>query len=126
MITKVKYIGAATLAADSATYPIFNTVTSQMGGNMLASANVHRVIVDIDTENADGAYTLNAYKSPDRGTTWVQISTEAISAPADTATVVRDFIVEGLADFKIDIVNNGTAKSPMYIDIALTDQGATL
>lgn len=125
MFSRFKYAGSAP-GADSATYVLFSTVAAGLPANAFAMAGVHRVVADIKTANAEGNYTLNTYRSDDRGTNWKQLSTEAVTAPADTATIVRDYIVEQVADWKLEFVNNGTAKPTITVNFALTDQRSTL
>lgn len=68
------------------------------------------------------AGTLNAYKSNDRGATWRQVKTEAIAAPAATDGTLREWLVEGVRDFKLEWVNGGSAQNPWVVDMSLSDQ----
>ena len=114
-IARVTYNESAP-GADSDTYNIFNTVVACPGQNYLNNAGISRINVDIKHSHAG---TLKWYKSHDRGTTWLQIDEAAITAPASTDTTIRDILLEGYLDFKLDWVNGGSAQTTWKLDIAL-------
>jgi hypothetical protein len=70
------------------------------------------------------AGTLNEYYSPDRGTTWLQISTMAIPIPAAGFTTEREFLVETYQDWKLEWLNGGVAQATWSPQMALSDQRA--
>lgn len=119
---RVKYTGS-TPGADSNTYNLYTTVDSplQTPQNFFALLGIHKVVLDL---KANQAGTLKWYKSPDRGVTWNQIGQESVAALASTVGLVRDYVVSGLQDFKLDWVNSGSAQNPWEVDITLSSQRA--
>lgn len=118
----IKYMGTA-LPTLSATFTLFTTVDTGMS-NFFPIAGLHRFLVDIKNSHAG---TLKEYKSDDGGTTWNQISETAIAAAAATATNVKDYLVSGYRDWKVDWVNGGTTQTTFEIDMSVTGQrGATV
>jgi hypothetical protein len=113
--------GGATPGADSATYVLFTTQPTATGiaQNLLAGAGIRKIVLDLKN-NQSG--TLNTYKSGNGGTTWNQISTEAVGATGSTADVHREYPVEGIQDFKIEWVNGGSAQTAWVVDVALSDK----
>lgn len=114
-MTRVKYTGA-TPGGDTNTYPIFTTLTNGWPAGFFALQNISKLVVDT---KHDAAGTFAWYKSNDRGTSWEQIGTEAISAPASTVTIFREFTVEPYEDFKLDWVNGNTAQDPWDVSMVL-------
>lgn len=112
---RTKYTGSAP-GADSNTYELFSTTTAFPGAAGLQAAGVKRVRIDVAHNQA---FTLNAYKSSDRGANWNQVSTESISVVANSTTQ-REFNVEPYADFKLEAVNGGSAQTTWSVDIALS------
>jgi hypothetical protein len=81
---------------------------------------VKRFVLDLKHSHT---ITLRWYKSDDRGTNWNQIGEEAsIAAPAATDTTTRDFFVEPYADWKLDLINGGSAQTTFEIDMVMTDE----
>jgi hypothetical protein len=115
--SKVPYQGT-TPGADSDDYVLFDTTVAfpgTVGKNMLQLAGIKRFIIDL--AHSDNG-TLEEYKSPDRGTTWIQVSTEAITASA-TATTVREYAVEPYDDWRLVWENGGSAQDPWVPDMVL-------
>jgi len=138
----VKYTGT-TPGADSNTYVIFATTlpvspgasgitqsSDPMNANRFnawaesspALMGFRKVSV---TMKMDKLGTLNLYESIDRGTTWRQVDTIAVAAPASTASFLTDFLVEGMRDFKIEWVNGGTAQTFFDVVIAFSSERAS-
>ncbi len=120
---RLKYTGA-TPGADANTYSIFDTVTAFPGANYLPSLHMKRLMVSMAHNQAG---TLNWYETQSRqstssGTTWTQIGTLAVAAPAANTADTFDFLVEEYQDFKLEWVNGGVAQNPWLVDVALTDE----
>lgn len=132
---RVKYTGI-TPGADGNTYVLFSTTgtstipgaapTTQnptngtdYGANFASHSGVHKLTLNIKCNNA---FTLNLYDSDNRGANWRQVTTEAVAAPAATGYVPREYLVEAMADFKLELVNGGSAQSPFVVDMSLSDQ----
>lgn len=114
-----KYTGS-TPGADSNTYNLFSSVVAFQGGNMAQGAGLKRLGIDIKHSQA---LTLKGYKSSDRGTTWEQVyDSGSISAPASTDSTRLDFWFEPYPDFKVDLVNGGSAQASFSVNMALTDE----
>lgn len=96
-----------TTPTGTATVNVLNTTTLFPGHQgALAHFGVSRFVVDV---NHDEAFTFKWYRSDDKGATWVQQGEEAISAPSGaTDTTARDFFVEDLLDWKLDVTNGGS------------------
>src|SRR4051812_48501773 len=109
-IAQVKYIGA-TPGVDSNVYVLFSSVLSELGGRAMAASCSHKVNLDLLAQNIG---TLKWYKSQDRGVTWNQIGSESITPVANTS-VQRDYIIEALADFKLEWTNGGSAQNPWVV-----------
>lgn len=124
-VPRVKYTGS-TPGADANTYTLFTTVTgtapnSEIGQDFFAIAGIRKFHLLLKFSQAG---TLKWYESTDRGVNWRQIGQEAVAAPAATADIERDYIVEALRDFKIEWVNGGVAQSPWDPLMALDSQRA--
>jgi hypothetical protein len=119
-IARVKYTGT-TPGADTNTYTLFTTVNGEIGQGFFQHADIHKVHLLLKCNNAG---TLKSYESTDRGVNWRQIGQEAIAAPAATADVERDFIVEALLDFKLEWVNGNVAQNPWDPNVALISDRA--
>lgn len=117
-VTIFKYAGS-TPGTDSDTYVIFDTTVAFPGARMLAYAGIKRMCFDFEHSHLA---TLNWYRSNDRGVNWHQVGTEALAAPAANETNVRDFLVEGYDDWKLQWVNGGTAQSPFSVAMWGTDE----
>ncbi len=90
--------------------------------HFFANAGVRKFVLDLKNSQAG---TLNEYYSPDRGTTWLQISSNAIAIPAAGFDTAREFLVESYADWKLEWVNGGAAQATWSPQMSLTDQRAT-
>ena len=119
-IARAKYTGS-TPGADANTYTLFTTVDGEIGKGFFQHADIHKVSLLLKFSQAG---TLKWYESTDRGVNWRQIGQEAIAAPAATADIERDYLVEALLDFKLDWVNGGAAQNPWDPNIALVDDRA--
>jgi hypothetical protein len=117
---RLKYVGS-TPGTDSNTYTVFDTTTAANGipRDFIPSVGFKRFLLNLEHSHA---CTLNWYWSLDRGTTWIQDGTETLAAPAAAETSIRDFLVEGHADWKLELVNGGTAQSPFVVNMSLTDE----
>lgn len=116
--THVRYVGT-TPGADSNTYELFTTITNGWPSKFFAINGIRKVIIDIKHDNG---FTLNWYKSNDRGTSWEQVGTQVVGAPASTVTTYWEAEVSPYQDFKVEAVNSGTAQDPWDVDIALIDE----
>src|SRR5689334_9796650 len=132
--SRITYKGT-TPGADGNTYVIFasanpGTASDVMNanrfnafpGNSPALMGFRKAVV---TMKMDKLGTLNLWESPDRGTTWRQVDTVAVAAPASTASSITEFLVEGMPDFKIEWVNGGQAQTFFDVYQALSDQRAS-
>lgn len=122
----VRYTGSVP-GADSNTYPIFNSVTAFPGAWMAQNTGLKRLFVTIDhPQNA----TLKFYRSMDgvngvaRGTNWVQVGGDFAITSSVTDVSTFDGLIEGFPDFKLDLVNGGSAQTGMTVTIALTGERA--
>lgn len=122
--SRISYTGS-TPGTDANTYVLFATFqatsNAQWPQDAFALFGMRKFALDL--KHSHGG-TLNAYKSSDRGVNWRQVSTEVIAAPAATAGTQREFLVEGVQDWKLEWVNGGTAQSPWVIDMSMSDQRA--
>lgn len=116
----VRYTGSVP-GADSNTYPIFNSVTAFPGAWMAQNTGIKRLFVTIDHPQSA---TLKFYRSIDRGTTWVQVGGDYAITASSTDVSTFDGLIEGFPDFKLDLVNGGSAQTGMTVTIALTDERA--
>jgi hypothetical protein len=114
----VKYTGL-TPGADSNTYNLFSTVTAHSAKYFFAAARISKILVDIKHSHG---FTLKWYKSADRGTTWHQLGENVVPVPSATESNIREILVEPYPDFKLDLVNGGTAQSPFVVDIILVSE----
>jgi hypothetical protein len=118
-ITVVKYTGS-TPGADSNTYNLFSSVTAFQGASMAQNVGLKRATFDIKHSQA---LTLKGYKSNDRGVTWEQVyDSGSVAAPAATDSTRLDFWFEPYPDFKVDLVNGGSAQASFSVNIALTNE----
>jgi hypothetical protein len=116
----VTYTGAVP-GADANTYPIFSSVTAFPGKNMAQNTGLKRLFVTID--NPQSA-TLKFYRSSDRGTNWVQVGGDFAITSSATDVSTFDGLFEGFPDFKLDLVNGGSAQTGMTVTIALVGERA--
>lgn len=86
-----------------------------------ANACARKFVLDLKNSQAG---TLNEYYSPDRGATWLQISTNPVAIPAAGFDTPREFLVEAYADWKLEWVNGGVAQATWSPQMALTGQRA--
>ena len=126
-----------TPGADSNVYVLFATCTpgatqtdrviqnaNRDGGcpaHFFANANAHKFVVDLKNSQAG---TLDEYYSPDRGTTWLKISSNPVAIPAAGFDTPREYLVESYADWKLEWTNGGVAQATWSPQMALTDQRA--
>lgn len=115
--SRIKYSGTAP-GADSNTYVLFSTVASFTMANAAQMGGVHKLVLTLKNSQAG---TLNTWRSTDRGVTWVQITTEAITAGTATTSTPREYLLEQFADFKLEWVNSAVAQATWVVDMALTD-----
>lgn len=117
---KVSYTGA-TPGADANTYVLFSTVASGWGKNWLPMHGISLFTLDLNNPQAG---TINAYRSEDRGTNWIQESTQDIAASGATSTNILEFVVEGMADLKLEWVNGGSAQTAWSPTMWMTTERA--
>lgn len=117
MITRIKYV-AATPGADSNTYNLFDSTLTGIQGFLPLSATARFLLTLVH----DQSITLNWYVSSDKGANWTQIGTEVIAGLAANDVTSRDYLVEGMLDWKLDLVNGGSAQTTWNIDMSLTTQ----
>lgn len=117
-LTVWKYTGL-TPGANANTYVLFSTVVALPGAGMLSSAGISRIKLGLEHDQAG---TLNSYRSSNRGTTWIQLSTTAVAAPAASTTSEVDFLVDGYADWKLEWVNGGLAQTIFDVVLVGTPQ----
>jgi hypothetical protein len=114
-ITRVKYTGTAP-GANNNVYELFSTTTAELPEAFFSLAGIFRVSIDI-MANANGS--LIAYKSDDRGANWYTHKTDAVTG-STSATTTKDYLVEGLRDFKLVWSNtSSSAQTTWKVDIAL-------
>lgn len=117
--TQIRYTGAVP-GADSDTYVILDTsVTNSWPESFFAMHGIRKFQIDV---KHDEAFTFNWYKSNDRGTSWEQMQTSAVPLPASTVTSTLEIEVSALRDFKLEVVNGGTAQLPWDVDMVLIDE----
>lgn len=113
---------------DANTYILFATVgpvaraRPTFPQNFFATNGVRKFCLDLDHSHGG---TLNAYKSSDEGATWRQVYTETVAAPAASGVTQREWLVEGVQDWKLEWVNGGTAQNPWVADMSLSDDRAS-
>lgn len=115
-----RYTGSVP-GADSNTYPIFSSGTAFTGASMAQNCGLKRLFVTIDHPQSA---TLKFYRSIDRGTTWVQVGGDYAITASATDVSTFDGLIEGFPDFKLDLVNGGSAQTGMTVTIALTGERA--
>lgn len=113
----ITYTGTP-LPTGSTTNILFSTVAAFPGANYLAQTGMKRLQLDLFVSQNG---VLNWYKSPDRGNTWHQLSTQAITA-SGTSSSTLDILCEEYADFKIEWVNGGVTQTVFDISMALSDE----
>lgn len=114
----VKYTGS-TPGADANTYPLFTTVQAGMGSYFFSLARIARFELKLIH---DQQVTLKWYRSDDRGSNWTQVGEETLAGLAAKNEDVRDYLVEGEKDWKLDLVNGGSAQTTWDIKMAMTGQ----
>ena len=122
---KFKYMGSA-LPGNAETVTLFTTAPTGtapfatygafLGANMLDSSGISRIMVRLQNDQAG---TLKAYKSNDRGVTWVRVEADvAVAAAAANAENIHDYLVEGYADWRLDWTNGATPQTTFRPDIS--------
>jgi len=91
------------------------------GKGALPAFGYKRLLLDL---KHDQAGTLNWYKS-DNGSTWHQVDTEAIAAPAGTDSTVRDFLIEEYPYFYLAWVQGATPQTVWAPNVSLSPERAT-
>lgn len=126
---RIGYTGS-TPGADSNTYVLFATIlpatptdaqNANWPQNMFMLADVHKFCLLLKN-NQSG--TINIYESEDRGVTWQQVDTLAVSAAASTGSNPMEFLVEGMKDMKIEWVNGGSAQTTWSVNMSLSSDRA--
>jgi len=91
------------------------------GANFFASSGVRKVVLSL---KYTAVLTLNSYYSIDRGVNWIQEKTEAIPAPTAGFTLDREWLVDQYPDWKLEVVNGGSAQTTWIPTLALETQRA--
>jgi hypothetical protein len=115
--SRVKYTGS-TPGADANTYVLFSSYVMYPAPYMLQGGGVKTVALSLEHDH-DG--TLNTYSSDD-GITWLQVSTEAITAPSASGTTYKEYKVATYPHFKIEWVNASSAQTTWNVGVALIDE----
>lgn len=116
--TVIPYTGSAP-GADSNTYVLFSTVSAFPGKRMAQSGGGKRFVASV---RHAAAGTLNLYKSTDRGTNWVLIST--LACASTTVDDTLDALIEHLDDFKMEWVNGGSPQATFVVSMAISTNRA--
>lgn len=118
-MTRLGYSGG-TPGADSNTYTLFSSVTAwPTTYNALSQYGQKRYVLRLEYSQD---CTLNWHQSNDRGTNWRAVGTQALTAavPGTPQSVTVDVVVEGFQDFRMQLVNSGTAQGAGFtVDQAL-------
>jgi hypothetical protein len=115
---KFTYTGVA-LPGNAAVVTFVDTTNTGFGGNWADTQRMARVLVRLVNDQS-GTLTLEV--SPDRGTTWKTISTNAVAASAANSENAYDFLIEGLADFRIKWTNGTTPQTSWVPSVVATSQ----
>ncbi len=91
------------------------------GANLFPNTHTDKAVFAVKNSQA---FTLNTYYSLNRGTTWLQISTEVCAIPATGFTTDREFLVEMYPDWRIEVVNGGVAQATWSPTLSFVDQRA--
>ena len=114
MSTRITYSGAT--PTGTARIVAFSTVAAGWGKNHFPMYGIERFVLDV---KHDQTFTLEWFKSDDRGTTWHQMGTNSVTVtPSSTST--RDIFVPGVPDFKVEVVNGGLDQTVWEVDMTLT------
>lgn len=114
-----KYEGE-TPAADTEVYELFSTLTAFGTAYAFPMHGIARIKLNLQH---DQDCALNTYRSDDRGVTWHQLSTDSITGPVDESTE-QEWLVEGFADWKLELVNGGAAQDPFAVLVTATTNRA--
>lgn len=106
-IIRISYEGIPTPGIGATAVFLDTTANSAYGRKLFSSHGLARFVLDV---KHDQPFTLRAWKSDDLGGTWYQMSDLSIAVPS-LSTTVRDFLVEGYEDFRIEALNGGTAQT---------------
>lgn len=122
---KIKYHGSA-LPGNAETVTIFDTTdglagtgASQMPANFMALAQLNRLYLALVNDQAG---TLKSYSSEDRGKTWTQIGSLAVSAVAANSENPSDWLIESYSDWRLLWVNGATPQTTFRVAAALQGQ----
>ncbi len=108
-MTRIPYAGA-TPGNDSSTYTLFSSVTAWPNTyNPLSQYGQKRYVLRLSYARD---CTVNWQQSNDRGTNWYPVGTQALTAaaPGTAQSTTIDVAVEGFQDFRVQLVNAGTAQ----------------
>lgn len=122
---KFKYVDTA-LPTGATTVTLFTTAPTGTapfatrgafeGANMLDSSGISRIMVRLQNDQSG---TLKAYKSNDRGVTWVRAEADvAVAAASANSENINDYLVEGYADWRLDWTNGATPQTVFRPDIS--------
>lgn len=116
MNTSVAYVGVA-LPTNGTTVILFSTVLSFQMANALQMNGIHRVTIDLKTDQNG---TAKMYKSHDRGANWTQVDSQAITG-ASTSSSVIDCLIQEYPDYKVEYTP-GADTTVFDPSISLTSQ----
>lgn len=115
---KFKYTGTA-LPTGATTVTLFDSTVAFPGAMFFDQNCIARMMVRLVNSQAG---TLIAAKSNDRGTNWITIASDSVAAAAANSENVYDFLVEGLADFRLQWTNGGVDQAAFSPDIVGTSK----
>jgi len=118
--TRVKYTGTA-LPTDSDTFVLFTTVETGKGASFFAMLGIETFQAAIKCSHA---CTLKSYASKDRGTTWEEVSTTALTLSTTLDNVVH-YMVGSYPDWKLSLINGGTTQTTFVCGMSLSTKVAT-
>ncbi len=125
--TRLKYSGITPGANGNTTILFATTLTTadtqnaQLPECFFALAGIRKFTLLLKCDNAG---TIKAWESTDRGANWRQIDSLAVAAPASTASVALEFLVEGLKDFKLEWTNGGAAQTVWDVNMTFSEDRA--
>lgn len=118
---KITYTGA-TPGADTNVYVLFDSSklgVTTAGKQCLANfPKAQRLILSL-LNSATG--TLKGYRSENGGTTWTQVFADDAPGAATTTAALRDYLVAGFRDFKLEWTNGGSAQTTWLVDMFLSE-----
>lgn len=112
--TLIGYTGVA-LPLLGTTVVLFDTTVAFPAAGFMAMNQMKRLEVDLFVDQIG---TLSWQKSNNRGTTWTQLSTQAVAIGANNL----DLLVEEYQDFRLQFVCGGTNEGVFSLNMALSGE----